>query len=606
MSYSQLTVDIDEADAVVLQQSLSKTKELISQVSFSLKKITESSDRSVKLLTPIVNRNRQLAVFKKNVDDSVLAVSNVQGIASEAAFYEQKLGAARIENVKQYITTLHKSEEILDKLNENKDDGEFKGIRDNLRSTVLDGELKMETLFRVLLQPVSQSFDPQIYMSERRPFPYLEDSKLKDLGYIVDYFYGNGNPIDQLYIDNRIKTIRESLAFLVPFTEEITKNPKVPYEKGTNGIGNYTEALLGFMSNEWSLLEDIYKDPDTILRHFLKIFEGCWNNYIQIVNKLLGKIQKFVANEGLLAFELLDNSVNLQNTIRSQTGAEYPPLNTCIASCRELARSLFKELLIFTDQRVSSLTTLPQDNGVSEATVEVMSKARKFADFKEGALSVMVGFKAGSWIPQPKPQWLAKWTSINATTVVDDDNPSELLSAFFSDVIDALIVSLEIKATQLMRKKSAIGYFLITNITLVEQISMRSGIQEILDSTSLSRLERLKKRALEMFLAGWKQAAANLLDVNVVGKLSSKDRDAIKQKFTNFNAEFEELVKGYKQYNITDPSLKKYLTKEISFIVPLYHRFHDKHAGGDFTKHTEKYIKYTNAEFDRIIDSLGK
>lgn len=606
MSYSQLTVDIDEADAVVLQQSLSKTKELISQVSFSLKKITESSDKSVKLLTPIVNRNRQLAVFKKNVDDSVLAVSNVQGIASEAAFYEQKLGAARIENVKQYITTLHKSEEILDKLNENKDDGEFKGIRDNLRSTVLDGELKMETLFRVLLQPVSQSFDPQIYMSERRPFPYLEDSKLKDLGYIVDYFYGNGNPIDQLYIDNRIKTIRESLAFLVPFTEEITKNPKVPYEKGTNGIGNYTEALLGFMSNEWSLLEDIYKDPDTILRHFLKIFEGCWNNYIQIVNKLLGKIQKFVANEGLLAFELLDNSVNLQHTIRSQTGAEYPPLNTCIESCRELARSLFKELLIFTDQRVSSLTTLPQDNGVSEATVEVMSKARKFADFKEGALSVMVGFKAGSWIPQPKPQWLAKWTSINATTVVDDDNPSELLSAFFSDVIDALIVSLEIKATQLMRKKSAIGYFLITNITLVEQISMRSGIQEILDSTSLSRLERLKKRALEMFLAGWKQAAANLLDVNVVGKLSSKDRDAIKQKFTNFNAEFEELVKGYKQYNITDPSLKKYLTKEISFIVPLYHRFHDKHAGGDFTKHTEKYIKYTNAEFDRIIDSLGK
>jgi exocyst complex protein 7 len=70
--------------------------------------------------------------------------------------------------------------------------------------------------------------------------------------------------------------------------------------------------------------------------------------------------------------------------------------------------------------------------------------------------------------------------------------------------------------------------------------------------------------------------------------LSSKDREAIKEKFKNFNAEFDALVKAHKSYNITDQSLRQLLAKEVSFISPLYHRFYDKHSGGDFSKHVDK------------------
>lgn len=604
MAYSQIAVDIDEADAVVLQESLNRTRALIAQISQSLTKVKESTSRSEKLLSPIAERNRQLAIFRRNVEDSVLAVSNVQGVASEAALYEAKL-SARIENVKQYITTIHRAEEILEKLEDDRD-AEYKGITDNLRTTVHDSEVKLQGFFRELLKPVSQTFDPQVYISDRKPFPYLDDARLKDLSYITDYFSGNGNPIDHLYVDNRSKVIRDSLAFLVPFTDQISKNSKVPYEKGSNGINSYTEALSGFMSNEWALLEDIYMDPDVLSAMFHDIFQESFESFVQIVNKILNRIQKSLANDGLLSFELIDNTIKLQSAITSQTGQPYQPLTTTLESCRAIARTLFKELLSFTDQRVMSLHTLPQDHGVSEATVDVMSKARKFAEFKDGAVGVMKGFKAGSWIPQPKPQWLDKFSSVTPSTVVNDDSPTELLSAFFSDVIDALIVSLEIKATQLIKKKQSIGYLLITNITLVEQIISRSLLKDIFDHNSQARIEKLKKRALNMFLAGWKQVASYLLDVNIVGKLTSKDKDAIKQKFANFNAEFDDLVKSYKQYNITDPSLKKYLSREISFIVPLYHRFYDKHINTDFTKNMDKYIKYDKRKFDAIIDSLGK
>lgn len=600
-----MSVDVDEADAVVLQESLNKTRTLISQISKSLNKITDSSTRSTKLISPIVERNRNLAVFKKNVGDSMMAVSNVQGIASEAAMYESRLGE-RVENVKQYITTIHKAEDIMERLQDDEGGGEYKGISENLGKTIMDSEFKLQQMFRELLKPVSTPFDPMVYINDRKPFPYLDDPKIKDLSHIVTYFTGNNNPIDQLYIDNRSRVIRDSLAFLAPFTQHVKKNEKVPYEKGSNGITNYTEALVGFIYNEHSLITDVYKDDHQITPIFNQIMDPHIDAFIKIINNILSAIQRSLANDGLLIFELIDSTTKLQRELRPKLKEVPPKLQQTLDNCRALARTLFRELLNFTDQRIRSLQSLPQDNGVSEATVEVMSKARKFAEYKDGTLSVMTGMKAGSWIPQPKPQWLSKFSSVSQTTVVNDDNPNELLSSFFLDVIDALIISLEIRATQLMKKKQQIGYMLITNITLVEQIISRSEFKNIIDENGMGRLERLKKRALNMFLTGWKQAASYLLDVNIQGKMTSKDREAVKEKFRNFNSEFDDLIKQHKQYNITDPTLKKYLSKEISFIVPLYHRFHDKHAAGDFTKHTEKYIKYDKRAFDQVIDSLGK
>ncbi|CDR38804.1 CYFA0S02e06040g1_1 [Cyberlindnera fabianii] len=605
MSYIHMSVDVDEADAVVLQESLNKTRTLISQISKSLNKITDSSTRSTKLISPIVERNRNLAVFKKNVGDSMMAVSNVQGIASEAAMYESRLGE-RVENVKQYITTIHKAEDIMERLQDDEGGGEYKGISENLGKTIMDSEFKLQQMFRELLKPVSTPFDPMVYINDRKPFPYLDDPKIKDLSHIVTYFTGNNNPIDQLYIDNRSRVIRDSLAFLAPFTQHVKKNEKVPYEKGSNGITNYTEALVGFIYNEHSLITDVYKDDHQITPIFNQIMDPHIDAFIKIINNILSAIQRSLANDGLLIFELIDSTTKLQRELRPKLKEVPPKLQQTLDNCRALARTLFRELLNFTDQRIRSLQSLPQDNGVSEATVEVMSKARKFAEYKDGTLSVMTGMKAGSWIPQPKPQWLSKFSSVSQTTVVNDDNPNELLSSFFLDVIDALIISLEIRATQLMKKKQQIGYMLITNITLVEQIISRSEFKNIIDENGMGRLERLKKRALNMFLTGWKQAASYLLDVNIQGKMTSKDREAVKEKFRNFNSEFDDLIKQHKQYNITDPTLKKYLSKEISFIVPLYHRFHDKHAAGDFTKHTEKYIKYDKRAFDQVIDSLGK
>lgn len=71
---------------------------------------------------------------------------------------------------------------------------------------------------------------------------------------------------------------------------------------------------------------------------------------------------------------------------------------------------------------------------------------------------------------------------------------------------------------------------------MIEHYVTSSDIYKILGSVGAERLEKLKKRGVDLFLEGWKNAASLLMDVTVVkgppGKgLSSKDREAIKEKF---------------------------------------------------------------------------
>jgi exocyst complex protein 7 len=232
----------------------------------------------------------------------------------------------------------------------------------------------------------------------------------------------------------------------------------------------------------------------------------------------------------------------------------------------------------------------------------------KMADYKNSALTAISTMVISSWIPSPKPVWASQLTAPSSTGMMIA--PIDLLSAYFSDSIDALFLGLEFKAKAIGKPRSQIGFFLLTNLTLIERYCTKSDIHKILGEDGGERVKRLQKRGLNLFLDGWKGAAAHLMDVTRPGgnsnkPLSSKDREIIKEKFKTFNVEFDGLVQRHKSYNLTDTALRQLLAKEIAFISPLYHRFYDKHQGGDFSKNVDKYIKYNKQQFDKILESLG-
>lgn len=90
-----------------------------------------------------------------------------------------------------------------------------------------------------------------------------------------------------------------------------------------------------------------------------------------------------------------------------------------------------------------------------------------------------------------------------------------------------------------------------------------------------------------------------------LAKLKDKERQNIKDKFTGFNKELEEIYRIQKSYAIPDPELRQSLKQENkNYILPMYQMFHDKYTRLNFTKNPDKYIKYSVDDVGRMIDKF--
>ena len=89
------------------------------------------------------------------------------------------------------------------------------------------------------------------------------------------------------------------------------------------------------------------------------------------------------------------------------------------------------------------------------------------------------------------------------------------------------------------------------------------------------------------------------------GKLSDKYCRIIKEKFSGFNKEIEEISATQRSYSIPDVELRESLKRDNKeYICPKYNSFYDKYANIPFTKNPEKYVRYTPAEVSSLIDSF--
>lgn len=665
-----MIVDVDEADVTILEENLNKSRSLIAGINLGLKKISHTSQRSETLIKPMIDNSRKLEIYQRNIKDCLKLVDKVKDSAATIAQYEIVLqNTTTLEkNLPKYIQCLKDSKLLLSEMRSLKID-EFRGIFDNILKVIANGESKLLSYAKSNIILYSKPFDPTEIMANNLTFPVLDGKIINNLMMIIQYFadyrkYRNNNnnnnnssknddflEIENIYIEQRRYYIKESLNYLESATKPHSKGPNVPYEKNSNGINHYTDAMNKFILTENDLIIKIFSNIQYItdnklknavlnaakkIRIFEKLFYTVLSNYVKIVQAIIDFVNKNYTTDGVLSFELMQCYLKLAPTLdkvsaTASNNKNVGQLETIFNNVKSVAGNLFREYLKFIDTRITNhIIAMPSDNGVSECTVELMSRLRKFSEYKEASAAVIGSMKPGTWIPTPKPQWLAVFSSVSTTQPIDEKNPQLLLSSYFSDCIDAIFISLEIKAKQLLpgkQRTSTIGYFLITNLTLIDQIIKKSEIHAILGPMGAERLEKLRKRGLNMFLTNWKSLASTLMDVTVISgstatggasstsstssgglgkktKISSKDKDAIKEKFKTFNSEFDEQVKSFKAYHIKDQQLKQSLIKDISFIIPLYNRFYEKYSSGEFSKHSSKYIKYDKSKLATIIQTM--
>merc|ERR1739838_47363 len=103
----------------------------------------------------------------------------------------------------------------------------------------------------------------------------------------------------------------------------------------------------------------------------------------------------------------------------------------------------------------------------------------------------------------------------------------------------------------------------------------------------------------------WNSDDIHSVILNAPGKLQDKYCKVIKDKFSGFNKEIEDISTTQKKYSIPDVELRESLKRDNKeYILPKYNSFYEKYANVQFSKNTEKYIKYSPAQVSGLIGSF--
>lgn len=423
------------------------------------------------------------------------------------------------------------------------------------------------------------------------------------------------NPALKVYAEVRGPYITASLQNLAIASLNTVKRRTTdgPYKQGTNGIGIYSNALEAFITTEHGIIAQLFTGDQQGLA-LQATFLSAMSEYSKTLRELNQYIRANLMTDCFLAFEIIDIATAMSYRIDSKAAEIKSLLIEALRPVRETAKSSLSELLEETKRKASS-TPLPPDGGSVPLVEEVMSSLATLTGYSGPLASILTSLGDGNW----------RTKSNTAGSAPLDVGPESgtLLSHFILDMIEALMTSLEARGRAFHRSKAALGVFL-SNIFCVVDRSIRHNpeLARYLGSPdSIARIDTFRKRATSTYLDAWKETSQYLLDVQytsrgaqrnssgnvdssaIVKSLSSKDKDAIKDKFKSFNASFDDMVSRHKTLHM-EREVRTLLTRELQTVLePLYARFYDRYV--EIDKGRGKYIKYDKASLSVQLAQLS-
>lgn len=174
----------------------------------------------------------------------------------------------------------------------------------------------------------------------------------------------------------------------------------------------------------------------------------------------------------------------------------------------------------------------------------------------------------------------------------------------------ALIISLEsnIEEKSKVYEDTAMQYiFLMNNILYVVQKVKDSELRKLLgDNWIKKRRGLIRQYATQYLRATWTKVLSCLKDEGIGGSSSNPSKVALKERFKNFNACFEDIYRIQTAWKVPDPQLREELRISISEkVLPAYRSFVGRFGSHlESGRHAGRYIKYTPDELENYLLDL--
>ncbi|KAF9893759.1 exocyst complex component exo70 [Aspergillus nanangensis] len=617
----------ESAEVEVLYANLEKLNLLTKKIRGSLVRLETGGNVVKHAIGPIYSNTQSLQITNTNIDKVNEAIDRLRQ-PLDAKTREEGIIRSGPQNVElpQYLAALRRVEKALVDLNSTNLKSNQKAISD-FTSLLNTGTAQLQDLFRSKLSEYVGAIEPLHYLTKELPFPSIPDDTLGELepicaalGSAASHGFqrnDGGHPALRIYADMRGTYITSSLQNLAIASMNTVKRRPTdgPYKQGTNGISIYSKALENIIYAEHDIISHIFTGDQRGLA-LQATCRSALAEYSKTLRELNQYIKANLMTDCFLAFEIIEVVTAMSYRVDAKTGELKSLFIEALRPVRETAKSSLSELLEETKRKCGSVAMLPPDGGSIPLVNEVMSSLTALTNFSGPLASILTSLGDGNW----------RTTSNTASTTPLDVGPdsSTLLSHFILDMIQAMMVGLEARGRAFHRSKSVQGVFLSNVFCNVDRsIRQNPDLARYLGSPdSIARIDSFRKRATSTYLEAWKETSHYLLDVQytsrvagrpasggavdssaIVKSLSSKDRDAIKEKFKSFNASFDDLISRHKALYM-EREVRSVLAREVQGVLePLYARFWDRYHEVD--KGRGKYVKYDKGGLSAQLAALG-
>lgn len=362
-------------------------------------------------------------------------------------------------------------------------------------------------------------------------------------------------------------------------------------------------ALYKLMQTEKKLMTAVIPVSKR-LGVFVRIFQASMDSVIQEGDSIAMRAKK---NSGKQDF----SSMLYVFAILKHLNSVRPEFEIIFKDCKEILSSKFDALtqtLHSTGRRsldefIENIRNdqdrqLPKDGTVHEMTSNTMIFLEQILDF----VDTMGGM-------------LAKDPTFQNQTVnlKESDRNSVCMAIFIIRVLSTLGLTL-VNKSDWYSDPYMKAIFRLNNLHYILKSLQRTGILEITKLHNQDLEDHYLDQILDqkrLYSQSWSRVLHYVLEVdrnlpprvNHVYKLKDKDRQIVKDKFTGFNKEMDDIYKVQKGYAIPSAELRESLKQENrDFILPRYQEFYDKYVNMPFTKHKEKYIRFTPAAINHMMD----
>ena len=434
------------------------------------------------------------------------------------------------------------------------------------------------------------------------------------------------SPAVRIYSDLRAAFLANSLQSMAiaSISTSKRKNPDEPYRQGTSAIGTYASSMEGLFVAEFRNISAIFQREDWGLVFDLTCRKPM-AEFAKTVRELNTYIRSNVTTDCFLAFEILDIVANVSHSISRETSDVKLPFADALKPIRETAKFALPELLEDQRRRIGALPTLSPDGAASPFTTETMNRLQTMTGYPRALSSILASIGDGNWgSSSSKNQAMNSSPSLKSLDVGADGNA--LTAHYILDTIETHVTSLEYRGKAIHKSKAVLGVFLSNTSALIDRMIRSSDLASILgsDTVAQSKLEAWRKKGTSTYLDAWREPCSALFDVQytnrpsgnrpasgasvpsteVIKALSSKDKDAIKEKFRHFNTSFEDCIRRHREMmGGMERDVKSGLGREVGNMVePLYSRFWDRYEAID--RGRGKYVRYDKGALAGLLASL--